>query len=276
MAIENIQYIEQMLKLEEGTLQRAIESEDQVKVELPEVIIRTKQEEEVLKANHEKEKKERYDTALEVGEKRAVNSALEAFGLSLDDKAKTVTNFADVFKTKLEVDLKQPKDQRITELEGDNEKLRKNLSEVTNQFDQFKAEKEAEKEAATIDDNIISAIPDEGLIIPKANIHTLFKANYKGKIGENNSILWSNGTGEILKNETTLAPKTTNEIMNDFIKPYIKQPSGGAGEGDNVTKNGAGAYDDFVKEMSEKGVSEGSLDFQKEMQKRLKEKTLVV
>lgn len=276
MAIENITSIENMLKLEEGTLQKAIESEELVKVELPEVLIRTKEEEETLKSNHEKEKKERYDSGLEVGEKRAVNSALESFGLSLDDKAKTVANFADAFKTKLEVDFKQPKDQKITELESDNEKLRKNLEDVTNSFENFKAEKEAEKEAATIDSSIMSAIPDEGLIIPKSSIHTLFQAKYKGKIGENNSITWSNGSGEVIKNETTLAPKTVKEVMADFIKPYIKSPDGGTGEGDKPSKNGAGTYDDFVKEMANKDVNEGSLAFQEEMQKRLKEKTLVV
>lgn len=270
--IKNVTALEKMLKLEAGTLQQAIESQEEVEVSIPELVVRTKEEQSTYESNLDSERKAKYDDGVEVGEKRGVKSAMEKFGINLDEKAKTVDNFAEAFKAKIIEETGKEPSQKIQELQNDNEKLRTNYTALESDFNTFKQDVTLKQQAATIDKAVNEAIPDNNLLIGKDEISLIFKNRFDLNLNESGN-LEIKKDGEVLKNTTTLNPLGVTDVMNDFIKPYVKVPEGGTGEGDKIGDKKS-SYDSFVTEMGNKGIREGSAEFQREANQRQKDGTL--
>lgn len=271
---ETLTGIEQALKLETGSLKKAMEADTETKIELPQLVIRTSEEDETLKANYEKEKKERYDAGREKAEKDIINTGAEKYGITLDETKKTFDNFAEAFKEKVTAELGKPKDEQLEALKADKVKLQENLNTLQGEFDTFKQTTVQESRQRSIDMEIEKVIPTEGLTIDRNAVKILFKNDYEGDFNEDNKLVFKKN-GEVLKDDKTLNPLTSEQVMQSFITPYVKKPSG-TGETDDPPAGGKTGYDKFEEEMKKKGHNPGSEEFQREMGKRVKEGTLEV
>lgn len=272
--IKNINDIEKALKLEEGTLQKAYQSEEEVEVSIPELIVRTKDEHEQFIANIDLEKKERYDAGKEKGVKDVINASIDKYGIDLTDKAKTFDNFASALTEKLSKDLKIPVDKKNEELLADNEQLRANYSNLESEFNTFKTTIQQKEQKNSIDSKVISKLPTEGTVIRQDELKLIFENRFNPKLDESGKLLLHKD-GEVLKNPTTLNPMTIDEVMPDFINPYLKKQEAGTGSGDSSTKKET-SYDAFEKEMKDKGINPGSQEFQREINERTKAGTLKI
>lgn len=102
MAINNLNAIEKALHLEEGSLQKAIDSEDKIDIVIPELIIKPKKDYDEYIDNYGKEK---WDDGAETAEKRAVNKIAEKYKIELDDTRKTVENLVVAITEKIRLNL---------------------------------------------------------------------------------------------------------------------------------------------------------------------------
>jgi hypothetical protein len=143
-----------MLNLEAGSLQKGIESEDDISVELPDLVIRTKEQEAEFENNLDQQFKRKYDDGKEKGVKDLINENIEKFGITLDNEKKTFENFAKALEDKYKKEVGKPKDKKLEELETDNQALRQNLESVQSQFNEFKTETEHSKKNLKIDQEI--------------------------------------------------------------------------------------------------------------------------
>lgn len=262
--IENLTDLEKSLHLPDGSLDKAIKSADAVKIVLPELIILTKSDDDARINNLKTEFK---TAGLEIG----VKEARTKYGL--DFTGKTIDNFAEALKTKILSEAKIEPDKKVTEITNDLNIMRSNFDKATKDFNDLKVSFIAKENERKINDSVFSKIP-ENTTITKEDIATIFKSKYKMDLADNGSIVFKNGGDEILKNQTTLNPLTMDEVMTQFISPYIKPASGGAGAGDAAGAGKAGTLEAFGKEMIDKGVKENTQAFNLEMSKRIKDGTL--
>lgn len=269
MAIENIKELESSMKLEEGTIQKAIDSEESVKIELQEgLVIRTAEDDATFMNNKQAEFKTEFHTA---GREIAIKEKARELGLELP-KGKNMDSFTEAIVAKTLEDAKVEPNKRIEELEGDKKKLVGNLESLQGDFDAAKNKFNIESQQRQVDTTLLSNIKGD-LTQPAEDLLILFKAKHSSKLSESGALEISKG-GDVMKNPTTLAPLTPKEVMGEFLTQYIKKPQGGAG-GDDATGAGAkGSMEAFQKEMTDSGVRIGSEKFVQEMQKRLANKTL--
>jgi len=275
MPIKNLTNIEKMLNLEAGSLQKGIESEDDISVELPDLVIRTKEQEAEFENNLDQQFKRKYDDGKEKGVKDLINENIEQFGITLDNEKKTFENFAKALEDKYKKEVGKPKDKKLEELETDNEALRQNLESVQSQFNEFKTETEHSKKNLKIDQEIESAIPKEGLGIDREDFKILFKSKHQFDLDDNGKILVKNKDGDIFKDEKTRSPLEVNRVMESFSSPYLSKQKGTGGQDDGLGTGGAKtSYDKFAQEMEDKGHREGSEEFQREYNNRVSEGTM--
>ena len=215
-------------------------------------------------------KKEGYNEGKVAGVEMAVKDVRDEYGLEFEGK--TVKNFAEAFKNKIEADSKVKPTEKIQELEADKKTLQTNFSNLQSEFDTFKQTVTREREQQKIDAMVYAEIPADNLSISRDDVALIFKNRFSAKKTDE-GIEWQKD-GKTLKDDN-LNPKKLGAIMTDFVTPYLKSPDGGTGKKDEPGSKG-GTYEAFVKEMKEHGVNEGSAKFQEEMNKRVREKTLSI
>lgn len=269
MPIENLEVIEKSLNLEQGSLQKAIDNEDKVKIEIEELVIRTKEQDETHQTNLRSELKTEFQTAgLEV----AVKEARTEHGLEFEGK--TVNNLLDAFKAKTLKDAEIEPNKRITELEGDITKVRENLTTSEQKYTDLSTSVEKGKSQAGINNSIMDAIKGE-TTISKTQMLTLFNSEFQTELNADGKIEIKKN-GEVLKHATDLTLKSIEDVMVEFSKPFAKQVEGGAGGEDDPGNAKEGSLAAFRKEMKDKGINESSDAFKREMQSRVKAGTLKV
>jgi len=269
MAIKNIEVLEKSLKLESGTLQKAIDNEETVDVELQELVVRTKEEDETNLTNIRTELKDEFQTAgLEVAVKAARTEH------NLEFEGKTVNNLLEAFKAKTLKDAEIEPNKRIEELETDIGKVRENLTASELKFTDLTADVAKGKSQTAINSAIMGSIKGD-TTLSKSQMVTLFNDEHQTERNED-GVLVIKKNGEVLKNTTDRSLLTIDQVMTDFAKPFLKQAAGGGGGGDETGNHKEGTLAAFKAEMKEKNVGPSSNEFQLEMQKRIKDKTLVM
>lgn len=264
--IKNILDLEKSLKLKEGTLTEAISSEEEVEVSIPELVIRTPEEDELRSNNLKSESRT-------VGMEMAVKKVRT--DMALEFTGKTVENLAEAVRLKTIEDSKIEPDKKILGLEKDKSELQKNLTTMGEELENQKNLFVQEKNTRRIDEQILEAI-DKDTTIPKANILTLYKAEHATALNDK-GLVESSKNGDVLKDATTLNPKTLSEVMVDYLAPYLKKATGGAGEHDDVQNKGkAGTMEAFIENQEKLGNKPGTEKFNLEMGKALEAKTLKV
>lgn len=242
--------LEKLLKIEAGSLKTAIEKDE---IQLPDYVIRTKEEETTLQANIENQKKERYEAGLEVGTKREVKELADKLGYNLEGKAKTVENLISFHTESLEKKAKKP----ITELETDFKKLQENYITLEKNHNEFKSQVENEKNLTSFRTELAKGIP--------ANVELMFNPERIISFAEkevgfkvDNGVRYITKNGEVAKDPKTLQPITPDIFMSEYIKDFVKKTSGGAGEKDNVKSNNVGSFEAYEKTLVEQGINPAS------------------
>lgn len=270
MPIENMTEIESSLGLAEGTLQEAIASDDAIKLDIPQGkfidtethVIRTKEDQDIFLKNTR-------DEAKKAGLEQAIKEARNDLGYNFEGK--TLDNLLKAHGDKIQADTGAEPDAKIQELTTDLEKLRGVNSEWETKYNSLVSESTAKDNQRRIDTNILNSIEGE-FILPKAQLSTLFKAEYEVTEEDGKQLIRKNG--ETLKSEATRDPLTLTDIMPKFLETYVKQVSGGSGGKDSTGNPKAGTLEAFEKEMSEAGKSREEMN--KEMQSRIKAGTLTI
>lgn len=279
MPIKNISDIESTLKLESGTLKAAIEGDEEVEITIPELVIKTKEENERFMQNIDNDKKSRYDSGVEKGEKEAVLRVAKSLNIEIgDDKAKKIDNLLPLYKESIITESKIEPDKRIKSLETELETIRGNYKTLEGDFSSYKNTIETEKQGLKDDQEIMKSIPKENINYSVPEDDLLFLVKRKQKFGRVDGKLLALGEdGQPIKSGATLDPKPLKEIVSDLVKPYMLKPNGGTGDTDyNNNNSDPGSYEAFVKEMETNEIAIGTEKFQQEMQKRIQNKTLVL
>jgi len=244
MAIENLSAIEKSLGLEEGTLQSAIDNEESVSVEIPELEIFTKDD---FNKRIENVKSEAGKAAVEIAVKKSRND------LGLDFEGKTMSNLLEAHSKKVLGEAKIEPNKKIEELTKDNELLKTNLSTIQQELQTTKDQWSQEKSSAKRDALILSSIP-ENTIIPKQDILSIFKSTHEVEFTEGGGHQVKKN-GQVQKNSTNLDPLSVSDYMSNFSTPYLKAASGGAGAGDETGNPKKGSFEAFEKEAEDAGWS---------------------
>ena len=265
--IENITDLEKSLKLKEGTLKEAIENKESVKIELPSLVVRTAEEDEQYLTNLKNEYKTEYHTA---GREIAIKEARKELGLEFEGK--TMNNLLEAYKNNILKEAKVEPSKKIEELTNDANALRANLTEMQKKFEQKEAEFKAEGSKREINTRLSANIKGE-LTLPTEDVLTLFNSKFSTELNDEGKVIIKKN-GEVLKNKTTMNPLGIEDVMPDFLAPFAKKASGGAGGEDEGGQVKKGSLEAFYKEMEKAGTAIGSEAFQKEMANRIKNKTL--
>jgi hypothetical protein len=263
--IKNIAELESSLKLKEGTLSDAINSESEVEIEMPTLVIRTTEEDEAWTGNLKTE-------FHKAGREIAIKEARTDEGLEFEGK--TMKNFATALRAKVQKEFSIEPNARIKELETDNETLRTNFSTLETTLKDTKATYKAEGMTRSINADIEKALPADGLTIPRRAVGTLFKDMFEIGVDED-GLGFLKKDGKILKDELTAARLIIADVMPEFLTDYTKAAEGGAG-GSDQTGGATGSMDAFNKEMAANNIGVGSAPYNREMTKRINDKTLKV
>jgi hypothetical protein len=276
MAIENIKDLEASLKLKEGTITEALESEDKVKIEIPELKIFTPEEDEERINNMKGEFKS-------AGEEIAVKELKREHNLEFEGKSAAklfehLQSGQETAITKALSDAGKEPDAKITELNADKEKLQAKITEQESAFTSLQSDFTNHKNTSAINGQIQSAFGDTKTAAPMDVVLNTFTSQFQAEVVEGKTVYRQNG--EVLKNDLQ-TPLTTAEVVerfktaeaNKWVFPVVE---GGNGGGDDTQKGKAGSMQAFEKEMNDNGHRTGSLGYVTEMNKRLSEKTLTM
>lgn len=267
MPIGNLKDLEKSLHLEEGTLEKALKSEEEVKVELPEL--------KILKLDD-------FDSLINNVKTEAGNQSVELMlkkmkedeGLDYEGRKKP-ENFVNALKEKISKEAGEEPEKKYKDLKTSFSKLQENYKALEDTHKSFTQEVQMEKQKSTINNKILASIPDN-LTISKEDALALFTLKNKSQINEDGNIVFLQGDS-IRKNEINQNPLGIDEVVNEFITPYLKKVDGGANGSDSKGGNGTpSSMETFIKEMEGKGINKNSAEFTKVLRERVKDGTLKV
>ena len=275
-----IKELESTLGLESGSLSEAIDNDAEIK--LPKGKFFTEENLDRYRSNLKEEfsnlSEESRKSAEQAGFEIALKRVKEIADVDFEGRKDPEKLLAALEKKYTQLAGVEP-EQKLKEALNDNEKLRVAVDQLTSEKEEANKKledvilgfqkKENEK---LMSDMIMSAIPDEGLVISKTDVMGLFNSTYDKELVEG-KIIYKSKNGDIIKNDIA-DPLTTEEIVSQFSSKYIKKPEGGRGGSDS----GSAAkkdLDSFRKEMAEKGIGMGE-EMNKIMNQRLKDGSLII
>lgn len=199
--------------------------------------------------------------------------------LGLDIDGKNGDEIIDAFRVKILADAKIEPSKKIQELEADMAKLKSNLLIAEEEKTKLKTSFELKEKEGKINSVIFNSIPEKAIneTISRNDISALFKANgYGVDIQDGKEIVLFNG--EVMKDQKTLEPVAVKPIIEKFVTDKgLLKPTGGAGGGDATPgQHTPGTLEAFNKEMADKDIKFNSPAYIKEMQSRIKDKTLKI
>ena len=259
------------IEMDKEEVSKAIET-GKIEVKSDELVTYKKDEFETFKTNLSNEE---YKKGKVAGSEMTIKEAREKFELEFEGKS--LDNFAEAFKNKIITEAKAEPSKKIQELEIDKKKLQENYSTLQTQFETYKNQI-TEKEVRNQKDSILLKNMPDNLLVDK-DIALLALKNKTGidvSFDEANKALIAIN-GQVKKDDKSLEPI---EINKDYITEaltslnLIAKKEGGKGGDDEPGGGSSSNYDKFVKEMEDNNISEGSHEFNLEMQKRIGNKTL--
>ena len=269
--IKNISEIESSLGLPAGEFKKMYEDKAEREIPLTDFeIVKKADLQDRMKNYANDEFKKKKDSILEIYNKEVFR---DVFGMEID-KTEDSKSLAAKAREKILLDAKIEPSKKVQELESDLNKLRENSKGWETKHNELVSQMAKEKQQYQIEGTVSNALPKVKTKIPLQDMKVLFELKYKPALNESGQIVFHNDKGEVLKNASTLNPKTIDEVMAEFQTPYIETASGGSGGSDNPGQVKEGGYDAFAKEMESKGISVGSQAFNVEMRSRIAAKTL--
>jgi hypothetical protein len=230
------------------------------------LVLRSVEEEETFKDNL---RKEGLATGTEIGRKEVIKAlGIEGEGLHKSDEsaAKAITSWANSLVESKTADLQKEPTAKIKELTKDIELLRSNLENVNNEKTKLSQTLIETKNGYKKQSVLMSSIPDN-TVLPKEDIVTILSNKINLSVDDNGNVFGVGNDGQPIKDQNaSVIP--AKDLINNFFNDnpqYLKGASGGAGGSDS---SGAGSkinFDQFTKQMQEKGVALNSEEFNKEM-----------
>ncbi len=264
--LKNISSIEQFLKLPEGSLKAAIESEEEIEVGLPEGLITMTEEDKSIRETNLKREHEKAGAEIAIKEYRNK--------LGLQFEGKTMDNLLTAYEESIKSKQTEEPNKRIKSLESDLEQMRTNFQTKQQEVESLSGQISSIKNESVINNTIMQSLPEgAALSISKDDVFMLFKS--KNNIGvEEGKVVLLDGD-QIVKDPTSLEPISINDKMQEFIKPYVKAVEGGSGGGDEPGAGSTGDdFESFMEEMEGQNISANSERFNQEMNKRIAAGTL--
>lgn len=199
--------------------------------------------------------------------------------LGIEIEGKNGDEILNAFKEKVLTDAKIEPSKKISELEQIASQLRTNLQTAEKEKNDLLTNFQNKEKEYKINSLLTTIIPDNAVseTFTKNDVSALFKANgYAIDIQEGKEVALFNG--EIVKDEKTLEPLPVKNVMDKFVieKGFIKKDDGRGEKDKTKDQIKAGSLEAFIKEMEAKGIKHNTEPFIKEMQSRIKDKTLVV
>jgi len=271
--LENAEAVETALKMESGSIQKAIDSDEKVTIDIPSLVIRTTEEEEERDTNRRNEYKSEFETAgLEVG----IKDYARELNLDIGRNGKNMKSFGELYKKKILAEAEIEPNEKVSELTTDLSTLKERYTTLEGELDTTKKNHLVLEQQRGIDSTLLKEIKGK-LTISDKQVLVLFKAQYGTELNDSGALLIKEN-GTTMKNDLQ-TPLTPSEVMETFIKPFIKveKPGGGAGGDDNPGGTGATTgVEKFIAEMAAQTppITEGSLKFNEEMAARMKAGTL--
>jgi hypothetical protein len=258
-------------EMEAEEVSKAIEA-GEVIITNDNLVVYKKEDFESFKTNYGTEEYKKGKTA---GEEMLIKEGREKLGLEF--QGKTFDNFAEAFKTKVLTEAKIEPTKKIQELEEEKKKLQGNYTTLEQEFNGFKTSVTEKETRQKKDNTLLSFIPTTGLIIDTdlALMALKQRSGIDVTFGENNlPIITKNGV-EVKDDKLMSHVDPKAFVLNEITSLKLLKSVEGGGGGTDENKGGtASNYDKFVKEMTDKGVNEGSMAFGEEMNARVKAGTL--
>lgn len=225
-------------------------------------------------------------TGSEMTTKEIRDYAKEKYGLEIDaHEDKDYKKLLEKITTKIAKDSSVPVDKKVQEHEKTIGSLRENLTSLQTENEKLKNEKEQiandfqqKKYQLEVDNALNLLVPEKAVTetLTRKDIIALFRVNgYDAKMVDGKIVPVQDG--EVVKHDITLEPEPLQKVLMDFVNnKKLIAVEGGRGAGDNIGSDNAGTWETFVREMTAKGITQGSEKFQNEQNLRIKNKTLKV
>lgn len=244
----------------------------EIELKSDDMVVHKSEDFETLKNNI---KKSGYDEGKVIGVEMAVKTGREKFGLEFEGK--TLDNFAEALKTKIESESKLEPNAKIKTLQADLEKMQGNYKTLQGDFDTYKDQISQKETRAKKDNFLVGFLPKDGVIVDNdiALMAIKSKLGIDADFNENNKLVVTKN-GEVVKNDL-LEPIDPFVYIKDQVEKLgliTKKKSNSRGDDDEPGEGDQSSYDKFVKRMEANNIKEGSIEFNKEMQKEIKAGTL--
>jgi hypothetical protein len=220
----DIHKLAKLLKVDASDLEAKINSEGEEEFTLPELQVFTNDE---LSTRLKNEKSTSYNEGKDAGVEMLVKDKKKELGYEFEGR--TLDAFLDFHNVKLKEGSAEP-DARVKELENDIKKLNSTHAEALtasgNQLNDYRGK----YQNSVITNQLLQLVPKD-TTIEKADIITLFKANFQTEIDENGKIQVKQN-GETIKDPTTASPVDLKDIFSTFVteRKYVSATPGRGGD----------------------------------------------
>ncbi|MDH6304618.1 ASC-1-like (ASCH) protein [Parabacteroides sp. PF5-5] len=253
---ENIDKIAGLIKVDPKTLEEAIKSEKETKVDIPDLSVFTQED---LKTRDQNIQKQHYDSGKAVGVEILVKELKEKHGIELEGK--DPHKFIEALKAKIEKDANIKPDEKVNELSGVIEKLKVNVSTLQAENDTLKSDIRTKDMTS----KALSMVTKDYLL-SKNDMLSVMKLNGYSIEEENGSIV-AKLNGEIVRDNMTQAPVSIDKVFDTYAaeKGWAKGTEDPRkGRGSYSTKNNLGvpsSLSEFEKQWTGEGKSTNSAEY---------------
>jgi len=257
------------IEMDKEEVSKVIETGAPIELKSDDLVAYKTDEFETFKSNLANDEYKKGKTA---GAEMLIKEAKERNGL--DFEGKTLDNFEKAFKDQIIKESNIKPTEQIQELKKQNNTLRENYTNLESEFNTFKTDITQKETRASKDAMLMGLIPDNTIVSKKIALLTL--KSESGLDVDENGITLING---IKQQDSKLMQDIA--INKDIVTEHLttlgllKAKEGGKGGSDDLGGK-AGSYDAFAKEMAANNIQAGSEQFNIEMNKRIKDKTLTL
>jgi hypothetical protein len=264
------------VEVSDEDLSKALEDkQESFEVKLPDITMRTADEDATLKTNIENNIK---SVGFEIGRKDVLKGlGIESEGAhkSTDGAIAAINTFAQGKIDAALVDAKIDPDKKVAELQKDKEALQATNTEWQTRVSQM-------EQAGVVKDQNQQKLNTFAKHVPENSInsvdHTVTIMNSMIKTGFNeNGIMFGVGEdGEPIKDQNQNLLTMDKVIGNFFDKntTLLSKANGGAGGSDSVGGGSKQTFDEFIEEQQKAGIRLNGPEFNKTMAERQKAGTL--
>ena len=214
-------------------------------------IIRTPEEQTTFETNLKTEQ-------IKVGKEIGMKDFKKHIGIEVEGK--DYTKIAEAYKESILKDANLSVDEKVAAKDKDIDTLKGTISDLQGRYDTLDSTHSTFKSDIKVSNSLMAVMPDNTLL-PANDTLTLLKTKMSFGLNENGIVVAKDAnTGEVMKDNTTLAPIPVKDVVTKFFNDnptYLKPVSGGAGGGDS-TGDGKKTIDTFIEEQTAKGNAPNS------------------